>query len=139
MIDRTSTRQKAHVYPVKSTLLCVSSLPLACCCVVSVRKRERFPACGSVFPPKWGVCAHRREWESDWKASVSSHVHYTHSLWQQKGKKGLAVAHTAGGLSRGCLGNTHTRPKNTRRHTEADPSLRCFDDAREASQHGGHH
>lgn len=34
-------------------------------------------------------CAHRCVcvWESDSKASVSTHVHYTHSLWQQKKKK----------------------------------------------------
>lgn len=62
-----------------------------------VRESKYFTrsACGGVHTD---VC------ESDSKASVSSHVHYTHSLWQQKGgKKGLAVAHTAGGISRGCL------------------------------------
>lgn len=68
-------------------------------------------ACGGVHTD---VC------ESDSKASVSSHVHYTHSLWQQKGeKKGLAVAHTAGGLSRGCLWNTH-EPTNTHTHTHME-------------------
>lgn len=74
-----------------------------------VRESKYFTrsACGGVHTD---VC------ESDSKASVSSHVHYTHSLWQQKGEKtGLAVAHTAGGLSRGCLWNTHG-PKNTHTH-----------------------
>lgn len=58
-------------------------------------------------------------------------------------KRGITVAHTAGGLSRGCLRRartqTHAHKKHTHTHTpnSAISSLCCFDDAREASQHGG--
>ena len=52
--------------------------------------------------------------ESDSKASVSSHVHYTHSLWQHKGKKKGSLWHTLLEVSPGGVSwDTHTSPKNT--------------------------